>query len=30
MNAGYTGIQTMIGKTDNAGHCSNWEQWPMN
>jgi len=28
MNAGYSGIQTSIGKTDNAGHCSNWAQWP--
>lgn len=30
MNAGYTGVQTSIGVTDNAGHCSNWEQWPNN
>ena len=30
MNAGYTGIQTSIGKTDKAGHCSNWGQWPNN
>jgi hypothetical protein len=30
MNAGYTGVQTSIGKTDNAGHCSNWAQWPNN
>lgn len=30
MNAGYTGIQTSIGKTDNAGHCSNWDSWPSN
>jgi hypothetical protein len=30
MNAGYTGIQTSIGKTDKAGHCSNWAQWPKN
>ena len=28
MNAGYTGIQQQIGKTDNAGHCSNWANWP--
>ena len=28
MNAGYTGIQTEIQKTDNAGHCSNWSSWP--
>lgn len=30
MNAGYTGIQTMIEKTDKAGHCSNWAEWPNN
>lgn len=30
MNAGYTGIQTTIEKTDEAGHCSNWAQWPNN
>lgn len=30
MNAAYTGIQTQIGKTDNAGHCSNWAKWPAN
>lgn len=30
MNAGYTGVQTSIGKTDEAGHCSNWGQWPNN
>ena len=30
MNAGYTGIQRTIGETDNAGHCSNWGQWPNN
>lgn len=30
MNAGYTGIQRTIGKTDNGGHCSNWGQWPNN
>lgn len=30
MNAGYTGIQTSIGATDNAGHCSNWGEWPNN
>ena len=28
MNASYTGIQTSIEKTDNAGHCSLWENWP--
>lgn len=30
MNASYSGVQTRIGKTDNAGHCSNWAQWPNN
>lgn len=30
MNAGYTGVQTSIGKTDEAGHCSNWGSWPNN
>lgn len=30
MNAGYTGIQTSIEKTDKAGHCSNWDEWPNN
>jgi len=30
MNAGYTGVQTSIGKTDQAGHCSNWGSWPNN
>lgn len=30
MNAAYSGIQTMITKTDNAGHCSNWASWPKN
>ncbi len=28
MNAGYTGLQTRIAKTDQAGHCSNWSSWP--
>lgn len=28
MNAAYSGIQTNIGKTDNAGHCANWDEWP--
>lgn len=28
MNAGYTGIQRTIGKTDLAGHCSIWANWP--
>ena len=30
MNASYSGVQTKIAKTDNAGHCSNWAQWPNN
>ncbi len=30
MNAAYSGVQTRITKTDNAGHCSNWAQWPRN
>tara|TARA_Y100001972_G_scaffold128729_1_gene191331 strand:+ start:5980 stop:6951 length:972 start_codon:yes stop_codon:yes gene_type:complete len=30
MNAGYTGIQTSIKRTDRAGHCSNWSMWPNN
>jgi hypothetical protein len=30
MNAAYTGVQTSIRKTDNAGHCSNWAEWPNN
>lgn len=30
MNAAYSGIQRSIGKTDNAGHCSNWGAWPNN
>jgi hypothetical protein len=28
MNAGYTGIQTAIRRSDNAGHCSIWASWP--
>ncbi|MGH7542549.1 MAG: hypothetical protein ACREK7_01295 [Gemmatimonadota bacterium] len=28
MNAAYSGIQQEINKTDNAGHCSIWAQWP--
>ena len=28
MNASYSGIQTMIKKTDEGGHCSNWASWP--
>ena len=30
MNASYSGVQTSIGKTDKAGHCSNWGNWPNN
>ena len=30
MNAAYSGVQTEITETDNAGHCSNWAQWPLN
>lgn len=30
MNAAYTGIQTEITRTDEAGHCSNWASWPQN
>jgi hypothetical protein len=30
MNAAYSGIQTEILKTDNAGHCSIWANWPQN
>jgi hypothetical protein len=30
MNAAYSGVQTEIGHTDNAGHCSNWGAWPGN
>ncbi|MCX2742786.1 hypothetical protein OO013_02850 [Mangrovivirga sp. M17] len=30
MNAGYSGIQTEIQSTDNAGHCSNWANWSNN
>lgn len=28
MNASYSGVQLEIGKTDNAGHCSIWANWP--
>lgn len=28
MNASYSGIQTSIAKSDKAGHCANWAQWP--
>lgn len=30
MNAAYSGVQTTIEQTDNAGHCSNWGSWPLN
>lgn len=30
MNPSYSGIQTSVGKTDKAGHCSNWASWPNN
>ncbi len=30
MNAGYTGVQQQIGRTDNGGHCENWGSWPYN
>jgi hypothetical protein len=30
MNAAYSGVQTEIRATDNAGHCSNWAQWNNN
>ncbi len=31
MNAGYFGgVQTSLTGTDNAGHCSNWANWPNN
>jgi hypothetical protein len=30
MNAGYTGIQQRVRKTDKAGHCSIWSGWPEN
>lgn len=28
MNAGYSGVNRLIEKTDKAGHCSNWSKWP--
>lgn len=28
MNAGYSVAKREIKQTDNAGHCSNWAQWP--
>jgi hypothetical protein len=30
MNAGYSGTNRVIAKTDKAGHCSNWSNWPNN
>ncbi len=30
MNAAYSGIQTTIEATDNAGHCSIWSSWDNN
>jgi len=30
MNASYSGVQTAIGQTDLAGHCSNWASWNNN
>ncbi len=30
MNAGYSGVNRVIEKTDKAGHCSNWGNWPNN
>jgi hypothetical protein len=30
MNAAYSGIQTSIDQTDNAGHCANWASWNNN
>jgi hypothetical protein len=28
MNAGYSGVNRVVEKTDKAGHCSNWGAWP--
>ncbi|MEJ2005407.1 MAG: hypothetical protein P8X57_10670 [Cyclobacteriaceae bacterium] len=30
MNAGYSGVNRVVEKTDEAGHCSNWANWPIN
>jgi hypothetical protein len=30
MNAGYTGVQQEVKKSDNGGHCSIWASWPNN
>ena len=27
MNAGYTGVQQQLARTDEGGHCSNWASW---
>lgn len=28
MNAGYSGVNRVVEQTDEAGHCSNWGNWP--
>lgn len=28
MNAGYSGVNRVVEKTDRAGHCGNWGSWP--
>ena len=28
MNAGYTGVQQVLSRTDNGGYCSIWASWP--
>lgn len=30
MNAAYSGVQTEINQSDEAGHCSNWAAWSKN
>lgn len=30
MNAGYTGVQQSVARTDLSGHCGLWGQWPNN
>ncbi len=30
MNAGYSGVNRVVEKTDKAGFCSNWSNWPNN
>jgi hypothetical protein len=30
MNAAYSGIQQRLGKSDLAGHCTLWADWPNN